>query len=105
MSDQTTSKTRNRQSILDLRSINLRNDELKHFYLISAAILTFFPFWLMFVVSFKTLPQFYQNVLSLDFPLHFANYSVASKIVSKYILNSIIVAVATVGGVVFVYSL
>ena len=66
MSDQTTSKTRNRQYILGLKSISLRNDELKHFYLISAAILTFFPFWLMFVVSFKTL-QFYQNVLSLDF--------------------------------------
>ena len=105
MSNQTMLKTRNGRSILNLKVINFRNDELKHFYLISAAILTFFPFWLMFVVSFKTLPQFYQNVLSLDFPLHFANYSVAYKIVSKYILNSIIVAVATVGGVVFVSSL
>ena len=90
MSSQTKSKTRKPQSTVNLKSINFRNDELKHLYLISAAILTFFPFWLMFVVSFKTLPQFYQNVLSLDFPLNFANYSVASKIVSKYILNSII---------------
>ena len=105
MSRQTKSKMRKAQSTVSLKSINFRNDELKHLYLISAAILTFFPFWLMFVVSFKTLPQFYQNVLSLDFPLNIANYAVASKVVTKYIFNSIIVAVATVGGVVFVSSL
>ena len=105
MSKRSTHKQIKRQHTFGLNFRTFRNDELKHLYLISAAILTFFPFWLMFVVSFKTLPQFYQNVLSLDFPLHFANYTVASKVVTKYIFNSIIVAVATVGGVVFVSSL
>ena len=90
MSIQTSHKPKKRQHTFGLNFRNFRNEELKHFYLISAAILTFFPFWLMFVVSFKTLPQFYQNVLSLDFPLNIANYALASKVVTKYIFNSII---------------
>ncbi len=89
----------------ELMTVLRREDRVKHAYLLIAALLTFFPFWLLFVVSFKSLPQFYHNVWILDYPLHLENYTLAFRVVGKYIVNSVIVTAATIVGVLFVSSL
>ena len=68
-------------------------------------ILTFLPFWLIFVISFKDQTQLYHNIWALDFQMHFENYTLAFKVIGKYMLNSIIVSIVTVIGVVAVSSL
>ena len=84
---------------------NRNNDTVKHSYLLIMLILTFLPFWLIFVISFKDQTQFYHNIWALDFPMHFENYTLAFKVIGKYMLNSIIVSIVTVIGVVAVSSL
>ena len=84
---------------------NRNNDTVKHSYLLIMLILTFLPFWLIFVISFKDQTQFYHNIWVLDFPMHFENYTLAFKVIGKYMLNSIIVSIVTVIGVVVVSSL
>ena len=83
---------------------NRNNDKVKHSYLLLCLYLLL-PFWLIFVISFKDQTQFYHNIWALDFPMHFENYTLAFKVIGKYMLNSIIVSVVTVIGVVVVSSL
>jgi len=77
----------------------------KHLFLLVAALLTYIPFWILFVVSLKDQAQFYHGVWMLDFPIHLENYLNAWGVVSHYILNSIFVTGATVIGVVVISSL
>lgn len=67
--------------------------------------LTFFPFVFMIVTSFKSIFQFYHTFWAPTFPLHFENYSVVFPIIAKYIINSVIVTLASVLGVVFLGAL
>lgn len=81
------------------------HDRGKHLFLILATILTFVPFWLMVVTSLKSLTQFYHNVWLPEFPIHWSNYTNAWSVVRIYLLNSLIVTVCTVLGVLAVSSL
>ena len=67
--------------------------------------LTFFPFVFMLVTSFKSVFQFYHSFWAPTFPLHFENYSVVFPIIFQYILNSVIVTIASVAGIVFLGAL
>lgn len=69
---------------------------LRHLVLLVLVALTLYPVYQMVITSFKDNPQFYSNFLSLSWPLHLSNYSVAWEVVNQYILNSIIVTAATV---------
>lgn len=60
-----------------------------------------FPYLFMFLTSFKTNQQFYDNFWGLSFPLELGNYAIAWDQVSPYLVTSVIVAAAsTIGTVV-----
>ncbi len=77
----------------------------KHLLLIILAFLTYVPFWIMLVTSFKTLDQFYHSFWLPMFPFHFENYLNAGKRVINYILNSFIVTGSSVTGIIIISSL
>ncbi len=77
----------------------------KHAFLIGAAVLTYLPLWLMIAISFKSIPQFYRSVWTLEFPLQFANYATAWNVVLRYLGNSVLITGAIVIGVVILSSL
>jgi len=63
------------------------------------AVLTFYPFVIMLFISFKDISQFDHARFTLTFPLHWENYPIAWKQMSRYILNSIYISTGTVIGV------
>ena len=68
-------------------------------------LLTLAPIYLMIVTSFKTNDQFYNNIIGISTPLQPGNYALAWQEISPYILNSIIVTVTSVIGVVVLAAL
>ena len=76
-----------------------------HTFLIGAAILTYIPFWILIVTSLKSLTQFYHSFWLPSFPLQWSNYAEAWAVVHIYLVNSFIVTVVTVLGVLAVSSL
>ena len=89
----------------DLMMVIRQGDLGKHGMLLIAAILTYIPFYLLIVVSFKSQSQFYHSTWLPEFPLTLGNYSQAWTLVSRYILNSIFVTAVTVSGVLLISSL
>lgn len=55
------------------------------------AFLTFVPFVVTFIISFKTMPQFNHQPFLPTFPLHFENYVTAWNSTAGYLVNSIFV--------------
>jgi ABC-type glycerol-3-phosphate transport system permease component len=68
-------------------------------------LLTFYPFVFMIMTSFKSLKQYYANVWLPAWPVHLENYAQAWQAVAPYMLNSIVVTVASTIGVVVVSCL
>jgi multiple sugar transport system permease protein/raffinose/stachyose/melibiose transport system permease protein len=68
-------------------------------------VLTFFPFLLMVITSFKDNAQFYQSFFGIPQPLHPENYASAWAEISPYMLNSVIVTALSTAGVVVVSAL
>ena len=62
-------------------------------------ILTFLPFWLMIVVSLKSLTQVYHSMWAPEFPLQWANYVLAGGVVKRYLMNRVRVTGSIVLGV------
>lgn len=77
----------------------------KHLFLLVAAALTYIPFWVMIATSLKSLQQYYHNTWTLEFPLQFVNYASAWSAVQPYLLNSLVVTVSSVVGVLVVSTL
>jgi len=73
--------------------------------LILIALITFYPFIFMLVSSFKSIFQFYHKFWSPSWPFHFENYSEVFPVLSPYILNSILVTVISVAGIVLFSAL
>jgi len=67
--------------------------------LLVAVGLTFLPFVVMVLTSFKSVPQFYRNFWGLSLPLCWANYADGWQTVRPYLLNSVLVSSASVAGV------
>jgi ABC-type glycerol-3-phosphate transport system permease component len=86
-------------------SKNLRSDWLPYLYLFFVAVATFLPFVLMLIISFKTREQFIVNAVLPSWPPRLANYSVASGILWRPILNTTLVSAAAIVGTLSVSSL
>jgi len=78
---------------------------LRHLVLLILVVATFYPIYLMLITSVKNNTQFYQNFGALLFPLQWQNYGVAWQEVSQYILNSALVTIGTVVGVIICSTL
>lgn len=75
------------------------------FFLVIIGFITYLPFVLMIVISFKTRAQFAVQPIWPTFPLHFENYSFAFRQVLRPVINTTIVCVGTIGVTLFVASL
>jgi ABC-type glycerol-3-phosphate transport system permease component len=82
-----------------------RLDLGKHGLLVVAVLLTYIPFWILLVTSLKSVEQFYHSLVLPQFPLHWGNYITAWGVVSRFILNSTIVTLTVVLGVLVVSSM
>lgn len=74
-------------------------------FLAIIGFITYLPFVLMIVISFKTRAQFAIQPIWPTFPLHFENYSFAIKQVLRPVINTTVVCVGTIGVTLFVASL
>ncbi len=63
------------------------------------AVLTFYPFVIMFFISLKDISQFDHARFTLTFPIHWKNYSTVWEGVSRYILNSVLISTGSCLGV------
>lgn len=72
-----------------------------------AAAITFFPIYMVIVNSFKTQGQMFESFMALPTSLHFENYSQAFHQINllKSSMNSIIISVIGIGGIVLCASL
>ncbi len=76
-----------------------------HAILFVAVLLTYIPFWILLVTSLKSVEQFYHSLVLPELPLQWGNYITAWGVVSRYILNSTIVTLTVVIGVLVVSSM
>ena len=83
----------------------MKKDFPIHFILAVAVALTFYPFIFLVITSFKSNDQFMHSFWGMTTPLHMENYLQAWNAMSKYIMNSVIISVISVTGVVTVASL
>src|SRR5712692_7100097 len=83
----------------------LTRDLGKHLFLLVAAALTYVPFWVMVITSFKSLTQYYHDTWLPEVPFHVDNYVSAWSAVQPYLVNSLIVTISSVVGVLTVSSL
>ncbi|WP_391572143.1 carbohydrate ABC transporter permease [Cohnella sp.] len=77
----------------------------KHAVLATLGILTFIPFIMLLLISFKDAQQFASHRWTLTFPLHLENYTEAWHQIRRFILNSFIISGVTVVGVIIVSCL
>jgi ABC-type glycerol-3-phosphate transport system permease component len=83
----------------------LTQDLGKHAFLLGAAVLTYIPFWVMLITSFKSLTQYYHDTWLPEVPLHLDNYVSAWSAVQPYLVNSLVVTISSVVGVLTVSTL
>jgi ABC-type glycerol-3-phosphate transport system permease component len=68
--------------------------------LAAVLVVSLYPFIFMVITSFKNTHQFYHYFWTPRLPLHFENYTNALHDLATYMVNSIIVTVFSVGGIV-----
>jgi len=73
--------------------------------LISVFAISVLPVIIMFIRSWKTLPQVGRSQIFVTLPLHYGNYIEAWALVQRYLLNTIFVVVTSVIGVVLLSSI
>ena len=73
--------------------------------LVILVLLTFYPFVFMIMTSLKSLKQYHANFWLPAWPVHLENYVQAWQAIAPYMLNSIVVTVASTIGVVCVSCL
>lgn len=83
----------------------IRKDWPIHAILAIAVVLTFFPFVFLFITSLKTNDQFLHHFWGITRPFHWENYAQAWDAIDQFVLNSVIVALFSVVGVISVSSL
>ena len=84
---------------------DLASDFWKYVVLLVLAVLTFYPIFFMVETSFKDTPQFYHSFWWFAWPLHLENYSTAWGAVSHYVVNSLLVCITSLAGVLLFSSL
>jgi len=73
--------------------------------LISVFAISVLPVVIMFIRSWKTLPQVGRSQIFVTLPLHYGNYIEAWALVQRYLMNTIFVVVTSVIGVVLLSSI
>lgn len=73
-------------------------------YILALLFLSLYPIFLMLIKSVKTIDQEIHTGFSLTFPFHWANYSLAWKLVSSYIMNTFVIAIINTVGILLVCS-
>lgn len=68
----------------------------KHLFILFILAMALFPLYVTITISFKTNAQFVGNPWTFTLPLHFENYAIAWSNVSKYIFNTIFVAITSI---------
>ena len=76
-----------------------------HIIIGAALVLTFYPFVLMAITSFKSNSQFYHSFWGFTRPFQWGNYAEAWLTIRGFVLNSVIVSACSVAGVLTVSSL
>ena len=74
-------------------------------FLIFIALLTFYPFFFTVMTSFKDNDQFFTNFWGLPSPMIFANYSDAFVAMVPFMINSLIICVFSIAGILITASL
>ena len=80
-------------------------DWWRHLGLLGFLFFMFLPFIITIIISFKDIPQFDHYPFTVTFPLHPDNYIDAWRIVSRYILNSMITSSTSVVGMVILAAI
>ena len=80
-------------------------DWWRHLGLGAFLFFMFLPFIITIIISFKDIPQFDHYPFTITYPLHPDNYLEAWRIVSRYILNSIITSSTSVVGMVILAAI
>ena len=73
--------------------------------LISVFAISTVPVIIMFIRSWKTLPQVGRSQIFVTLPLHYGNYIEAWALVQRYLINTVFVVVAATIGVVLLSSI
>lgn len=68
----------------------------KHLFILLILACSLFPLYVTITISFKTNAQFVGNPWTFTMPFHFENYAIAWSNVSKYIFNTIFVALTSI---------
>ena len=83
----------------------LRADIFKHVGLILIVLCTYYPLFFVLVNSLKDNAQFQANIFNVALPLHFDNYGAAWPSIDGFMLNSLLVATASIVGTLICGSL
>ena len=67
--------------------------------------LSMFPVAIMFIRSWKSLPQVGRSQLFVTLPLHYGNYIEAWNLVKQYMMNTVVIVLLTLVGVLFLSSI
>lgn len=67
-------------------------------------LISMIPVAVMFIRSWKTLPQVGRSQIFPTLPLHYGNYIMAWQLVSKYLLNTVLIVLITLVGVLLLSS-
>lgn len=76
-----------------------------HIILILSLLMVIYPLFMMLIGSFKSGTVYNTNKWHITFPLRISNFNVAFNATSKYLLNTIIVAVIGISGMIFISSM
>jgi ABC-type glycerol-3-phosphate transport system permease component len=73
--------------------------------LFTVFLLSMLPVAIMFIRSWKTLPQVGRSQIFPTLPLHYGNYIEAWALVNRYLLNTVFIVVLSVAGVLLLSSI
>lgn len=73
--------------------------------LLTLFLISMIPVAVMFIRSWKTLPQVGQSQIFPTLPLHYGNYVMAWELVSRYLMNTVAIVIMAVAGVIFLSSI
>lgn len=83
----------------------LAGDAPGNLFLLVVALFTFLPFYFLVITSVKTTSQMRHFFMMPALPFHFENYGIAFWQLQKYFLNTLVIALVSVPGVLLLASM
>jgi ABC-type glycerol-3-phosphate transport system permease component len=87
-----------------MRKKSAWQNALAIFILLSLFTISMIPVAVMFIRSWKTLPQVGRSQIFPTLPLHYGNYIEAWELVSRYLVNTVLIVLMSVAGVLLLSS-